>query len=347
MTQEIFSVNYKFIKKAVSSIKRFKPEEIYMYGDGSEVYLYCWGLDHCKYVQYKIEDVKIENKFCFATSLENLADAVSGSTGEVVFTQHTDSSIEIDANTKRSYIAMKNVDAKPDIKFKEDEMYEISADRIEDFGKCLNSNFISSWSIIDDFYYMHVDNISERVLSPNMLFYKSTSPKELELSIPGFIIKNINNKVDVDILVDGGTCRLISGNLSVDFKTYYSNPTYAYRLSEHQSISLNTAKLIGVITAMDKASSDDIIEVLYQQKANAVVFQSENAKYKLDQPVGLIKENTIVRTSCSNFKKALEFLSNNEIIKMKLFIEEDVIKGIELGYDDGNNLEYVVISAKR
>lgn len=347
MTQEIFSINSKFIKKAISSIKKFKPEGLYFKGDGSEVYIYSFNLPHCNYAQYKLEDVKISTPFCFSTNLEHIDDAIAGSTGDVLFNQHAPNTIEIDANTKKSYIPVINVTVPPLYKFSEDESYEILAERIEDFGKCLSSNLISSWAIIDDFYYMHVDNISERVLSPNMIFYKSTSKKELELSIPGFIIKNLNQKVDAEVLVDGWQCRINSGNLSIDFKTYYCSPSYEYKLSEEQSISLNTAKLIGVISAMSKASSDDVLQILYHVKDSAVIFQSENAKYKIDQPKDVVQENMSVSTSCANFKKALEFLSNNELIKMKLFIEDDVIKGIELRYDDGNNLEYVVISAKR
>lgn len=343
MSQEIFSVNSKLIKKAVQSIKKFnKNSDLYFYGDGSEVYLYCFMLNHCDYVQYKLEDIKIATPFLFSSSIEEIESAVLGSSGDILISKHSENTIEIDANTKKSYVIIKKSDITPLIKFEYTDEYLISGDELACFSKALLSNFINSWSVIDDFYYMHINKDSERVLSPNIIFYKSRTTDNLSVSIPGFIIKNFPNKSDAHIYVEKCSCRLEANNFSVVFKNKYCSPTYVYNFINNGGIPFNTEKLLNVISAIDKTAEDDIIEICYISADSSVVFQSGSSKYKFNFNKDKIKATSLVRTSCSNFKKAIAFLSGNESINLNITNDK-----IELSYVDDDDIQYVVLGAKR
>ena len=347
VSQEIFSVNSKIIKKAVTSIRKIdKNLPVHFYGKGSEIYLHIHGSPHCMYAHYKIEDAKINSDFSFSVSSEELNSSIVGATGEVSFNKHSEHTIEVDVNTKKSYLIFSDTNLVPMLKIKDEIKYNFSGDRLQEFAKAFNSNLINSWAIIDDFYYLHIENEAERLLSPNIIFYKSRTKEDLQLSVPGFIIKNFPTKSDIDIVLEDKACFLISDNFTVLVDNKYCSPSYKHELSKSPEVTINTAKLLGVVSAMDKECVDDKIDILYL-KDDAVVFQCETSKCRFDIPKGLIAENTRVTTSCSNLKKAMQFLLNNETIKMKLYFDNGVIKGIEFVCKDKDNLEYVVLSAKR
>lgn len=346
-SQEIFRINSKLIKKAVASVRKLdKNQPVYLYGKGSEVYLHVHGAPHCLYAHYKLDDVKILSDFSFSVSMEELNNSIVGSTGDVIFNQHSQYTIEVDANTKKSYLICTESNLEPIVKINDKLKYGLSAERIQEFAKAFNTHFISSWAIIDDFYYLHIDNEAERLLSPNIIFYKSTTKTDLQISIPGFIIKNFPTKSDAEIIVDDKRCFLMSDGFTVLFDNKFCNIGFDYKLSDDAGITINTAKLLGVVSAMDKECVDDKIDILYIKNENKVVFQSETSKYVFDTPSGTVKESNKISTSCSNLKKAMQFLLNNETIKMKLYYD-GCVKGIEFSYKDNDNLEYVVLSAKR
>lgn len=343
---DLFKINSKVIKKAVSVIKKFEKDgEVNMVGDGSEIYIYKNGSTHYDYFQYTISDVEIYETFGIVLKISDLVLALTGASGDVIFTKKSGHSMEITSNTKKYYLSFNEVPAldKP-ISFKETSLsYMLAASRISDFSKTFSANLINSWCIIDDFYYLHIDKTSERVLSPNMLFYKSTN-SDVEASIPGIIIKNFPQDSDAILYIGKTTCKLETNNFFIIFAKNYVNPAYTYTPSEEKGIPLNTEKLLGVVSAMDKECIEDKIDLLFVEKDNHLVFQSNTSKYVFDAN---IEENMRITTSCSSLKKALQFLlTDNELINLKLY-KETSVKAIELSYTDGKNLEYVLLSAKR
>jgi hypothetical protein len=144
-SQEIFRINSKLIKKAVSAIRKLdKNLHVYLYGKGSEVYLHISGAQHFSYAHYKLEDVKIQSDFSFSVSMEELYNSVLGATGDVIFNKHSEYTIEVDANTKKSYLICSDATKEPILKINDKDKYSLAGERIIEFGKAFNSNFINS-----------------------------------------------------------------------------------------------------------------------------------------------------------------------------------------------------------